>query len=122
MRLSFLPDGSPDCPLLLLSHFTSEDVAVLRRVARDLANGDRRRAGIEECMGAQAEPQLQFSVDERDRGILCTPPKFECLLTRATWWQVEGLIEPCLSQSATGYQWLDQSGEVALLLSRDGTW
>ncbi len=119
MRLSFLPDGSPDCPLLMLSSLTVDDLAALRDAAGDLASGKRDAATLQGDPGSDA--RLMLRVADRNVGIRRDPPAFECLLRRSSWSNIEGLIEPFLS-GASGFQWLDDSGEVALLLSPTGTW
>jgi hypothetical protein len=119
MKLSFVPDGSPDSPLLIVSHPSKEDLAALREAARDLGSGRRDQAVV--GAASDSEVSLVLRVTERDIGIRMTPPSFECLLRRWRWSNIEGLIEPFLS-GTSGFQWLDDSGEVSLLLSPGGTW
>jgi len=42
MRLEYLPDGSPDCPLIRLYDFDHHTVIVFRRLVTELRNGSRR--------------------------------------------------------------------------------
>ena len=119
MRLSFIPDGSADCPLLMLSCVTIEELASLQVAAGDLASGTREAVALH--ADADSDAQLTLRVADRNIGIRRPPPAFECLLRRSSWSSIEGLIEPFLSGSS-GFQWLDNSGEIALLLSPKGTW
>jgi hypothetical protein len=117
MKLSFFPDGCEDCPLLMLSDLTGEELGTLQQIAGDLASGRRDSASL----GQTSECTLVARAADRDVGIGVTPPRFECSLRRITWWNIEGLIEPFLTDR-TGYQWWDRSGDVALLLSPGGEW
>ena len=119
MRLSFFPDGSQDCPLLLISHASAEELEALRKAAGDLGSGARDHAVV--SVGPDSEVTLVFRAADRDVGILLTPPSFECRLRRVRWENIEGLIEPFLPTSS-GYQWLVDRGEVSLILSPSGTW
>ena len=119
MKLSFISDGLPDSPLLVVSECSASELAALRETAHDLASGKRDLAALD--AGPDSDVQLVLRVAERDVGILRTPPRFECRLRRWRWSNIEGLIEPLMSDSS-GFQWLDDSGEVALLVSRGGTW
>jgi hypothetical protein len=119
MRLSFIVAGSPDRPLLMLSDFAGHELGQLRETAGDLASGQRDEADLRG--DAASELRLLFRMADRNIGIRRTPPRFECALSRHTWSNIEGLIEPFLRDDS-GFQWLDESGEVALLLSPRRTW
>lgn len=119
VKLSFFPDGSQDAPLLMLSDLSAQDIAVLRDAAVGLANGNRDSAVLHD--GSGSELRLTLLVGERNVGIRMTPPSFRCVLRRTKWSNVEGLVEP-FSQGGSDFQWLDDSGEVALLLSPLGVW
>jgi hypothetical protein len=103
----------------MVSDFRADELTTLREMARDLGSGKRDSAALD--AGPDSEVWLMLRVAERDVGILKTPPVFECLLRRGRWSNIEGLIEPFMSDSS-GFQWLDDSGEVSLLLSPGGTW
>jgi len=59
--------------------------------------------------------------DFRLCGFVAPPASLQCQLTRATWDNVAGLCDPFTTGSG-GHQWLDRTGEIAVLLSADGTW
>jgi len=45
------------------------------------------------------------------------------MLSQETWEQIAGLIESfCKSGGLSGYQWLDETSDISLLLSPDGSW
>lgn len=127
MKLEYVSDGSEDCPLIRIHGFGPPDACSLRSLAVALADGS---TGAVEVHGlARMEPvdgcRLTLRVGPEDRGIrqLPAPNAFECVLRQRTWEQVADLIAPFCEEVAPGrYQWLDESGDIALLLSADGNW
>lgn len=122
MKLIYHASGSPDCPLLLLTDLRAGEVSRLQRAVGELARGDRSAAPLHEIVEVESDVRLVLTVADRNAGILDRPPVFECRLTATRWHQVEGLLEPFLVEAAHGYQWLEGSGEVNLLISHDGSW
>ena len=120
MRLDYVPHGAPDCPLLRITDFTKREIATLQDAARELADGESACVRLEERLALGDDVRLHLHAGRRDAGIQRTPRAFEFVLTPLTWRDVLDLIEPFLAEAPRGYQWLDTSGEVALLLSRDG--
>ncbi len=125
MRLEYLPDGSDDCPLVRVFAFTPAAVARLHAAVTALAAGDLSSVEGHHLPGVEAVPgcRLTLRTGKRDRGLvpLTGPDSFDCILTRDGWDNVAYRIEPSLS-GCDGYQWLDQTGDIALLLSWDGQW
>jgi hypothetical protein len=100
VRLEYLPDGSA------LAAGTLESVAV-----HDLA-------GVKAIDGCQLTLRIgrDLGVRRDESGTL------ECILS-ATWWDnMEFLLEPFCESGSTGFQWLTNVGEIALLISHDGRW
>lgn len=118
MRLTFIDEGSADSQLLMLSDFAEHELAALQKAAGDLASGERDKADLRD---ASSDLCLVLRAADRNVGIRLTPPRFECALRRVSWSTIEGLVEP-FRRGSSGFQWLDESGEVALLLSPQGTW
>ena len=127
MRLEYLPDGAPDCPLIRLYDFDRRAVATLRNLVAELADGSRSEILVHEL--PSIEPlngcQLALELGKRDLGVIPgqRPNSFRCVLTDSTWEGVAELIEPfCESQQIAGFQWLSHDGRISLLLSTDGQW
>src|SRR5262245_26915269 len=118
MKVSFLRDSSSG-PVLMLSGCVLAELLALRDAARDLGEGVRDWAIVD--ADRESDAALLLRVAERDIGILNTPPGCERQLRRSRWTNTEGLIEPFRSGSS-GFQWLDDGGEVALLLAPEGKW
>ncbi len=125
MKLEYLPDGSPDCPLIRLFGFTSGEVAQLRAFVADLAQGRVESVAVHELPFVESIGgcQLVLRVWPRDQSVLRVgePAMFECRLTRITWDNVEGLMEP-FAHGTQGYQWLAEHGDASLLISASGQW
>jgi hypothetical protein len=119
MKLSFVAEGSPDCPILMLRDFTRAEAGRLRRLAGALADGRR----TSEKLDADSEEglTLQLVVADRDLGIPQSLPHFTCALRKASWSNIEGLLEP-FADGFPGFQWLSDFGEVRWLMSRTGAW
>jgi hypothetical protein len=127
MQLEYLPDGSPDCPLIRLYDFDSRAVMVLRGLVVELAHGARRELAVHDLpdVEALAGCQLVLEVGTQDLGVIPgrSPNSFRCILRDASWDNVAGLIEPfCEPGPSGGFQWLSDESKVSLLLSRDGHW
>jgi hypothetical protein len=125
MKLDFLPTGSPDCPLIRLYEFDRIEAARLRKIVDSLAFGSRQAVPLHE--EAWVEPlggcKLDLCLAGQDLGVVQIASfTFRCLLTRERWSDMNGLLQPFSETYCSGYQWLNEDGEVSLLLSHTGTW
>jgi hypothetical protein len=126
MRLEFLPDGSPDCPLLRLYHFTPAEARQLHGNLAALVTGTAESVAVHNLpfVEAFADTQLTCRATTWDQSLTrdASTGEFECGFTPETWDNISGLIEPFM-RGAAGYQWLATvPSEVGLLLSVDGHW
>jgi hypothetical protein len=125
MKLDYLPDGSPDCPLLRLYDFTPLEAGHLLAAVRTLASGGAELVEVHRL--AFVDPigdcRLTLVRNGWDQAALQVGPStFECGFTVSTWENVAGLIEP-FAQNAFGFQWLAGTpGEASVLLSASGQW
>lgn len=125
MKLEFLASGSPDCPLIRLYEFNSEEAYQLRRMALQLAR--RKETAVllhkDSSVVAIGGCELRLKKGEKDLGASqISFLKFECILSPSGWLQVADLIRPFTRGAANGYQWLSETGTVKILLSCDGKW
>jgi hypothetical protein len=125
MKLEFLSEGSPDCPLIRLYSFTRPEAVRLKQIAVQLSTGELREIAL------QGEPgidpvcgcQLLLRRGKRDQGIIqLAPLRFECALSDKGWLDVSFLLEPFCETDTTGFQWLIDNGTISLLISVKGTW
>jgi hypothetical protein len=116
---------SPDCPLIRLYGFSSEEVARLQSAIAELASEHVDCISVHELPGILSINgcEQELCIRSRDQGIVQTSStRFICGFTAGTWDNVEGLIEPFVAES-NGYQWLAGGlGEPAILLSVSGQW
>ena len=125
MKLEYLSDGSAECPLIRLYEFNRSEAKQLRRLVKSLVNGDNERIALQNEMWV--EPiggcSLDLRVGTRNDGVREEQPlRFECVLTRAGWSTVEGLLEPFSESDCFGFQWLTTDGGTHLLISANGQW
>jgi hypothetical protein len=126
MKLEFLADGSPDCPLIRLYGFDRAGAVQLREIFKCLAAGARQSVPIHQESGMEPIEgcRLDLRLGKSDVGIVQSAHlRFECILTAEAWSDMAFLVDPfCESEEMPGYQWLNESGKTSLLLSRDGKW
>jgi hypothetical protein len=127
MRLEYLPDGSLDCPLIRLYDFDAATATRLLQLVTSLSDGSMDRIVLDERQEITSVDgcKLVLVVSGSDHGVVRTETsnEFECVLTQTSWANVAGLIEPfCEAGMSSGFQWLDQTSDISLLLSPDGLW
>jgi hypothetical protein len=125
MKLEFLPDGSPDCPLIRLYSFVHPEVLRLREIANKLATGEMREIALHDEAGLEPinSCQLSLRLGKRDQCIVQNGPQsFDCILPEEGWLDMSSLLEPFCENPATGFQWLVDKGPISLLISNNGTW
>lgn len=127
MKLEYIADGSPYCPLIRLYEFTDIETAGLRTKVAELAQGSSISIALHDLnfVTPIGDCELVLIVADDDQGILASDSDslFMCMLSQETWEQIAGLIESfCKSGGLSGYQWLDETSDISLLLSPDGSW
>lgn len=125
VRLEFLPEGSPECPLIRLFDFSVIEAGRLAALVADLAAGRVERIAVHELHGVAPVGgcKLVLCLRDWDQAVLQFGPcAFECGFTANTWDNVAGLVKP-FAVGCGGFQWLARvPGEAALLLSKNGLW
>jgi|GEM_PF-974490 len=128
MKLEFLADGSPDCPLVRIWGFVPAEVCGLHEEVTRLAGGQAELVEVHSLPGVVPidDCRLTLKVGQEDRGVnaLISENSFECLLRRHKWELVADLIRPFYEEARPRiyYQWLDDSADISLLLSDNGEW
>ncbi len=127
MKLDFLSDGAEDCPLVRIWGFVPAEVRLLHEAVTRLASGQAESVEVHSLPGV--EPlngcRLTLKAGQEDRGLYPQGDEnsFICLLRQHKWEQVADLIHPFCEDAKSGYfQWLDESGDISLLLSVNGQW
>jgi hypothetical protein len=125
MKLEFLKNGSPDCPLIRVYEFDAKEADNLRRITLQLAGAREQTVLFHEQPGVIPIDgcQLMLHIGEKDRGVSeLGSNKFKWILSKAGWFQVVGLIRPFTRTDSSGFQWLSDGGQIRVLLSHDGRW
>ena len=127
MKLEYIADGSPYCPLIRLYEFTDIETPGLRTKIAELAQGSSISIALHDLnfVTPIGDCELILIVADDDQGILASDSDslFMCMLSQETWEQIAGLIESfSKSGGLSGYQWLDETSDISLLLSPNGTW
>jgi len=125
MKLEFLAEGPSDCPLIRLYDFDVAGAMRLREAFRCLADGSRQDIPLHEEWWIEpiAECHLDLRLGVRDLGIVQRlPMRFESVLTAEAWADMASLVDPFCTGRSGECSWLDEQGEVRLLLSGDGEW
>lgn len=135
MELEFLPDGSRDCPLLILSPSVPKEAKLLYQAIRDMdsVSGTYLHIHTLPFISPIEGCQLSAQISGQDLGViptntldvflLETKNHFNWKLTRQSWEYVLALLHPFTTkQDAKGYQWLDETSQIEVLISEYYRW
>lgn len=116
MKVEYLREGSPDCPLIRIYGTEARDFIDLHRQLMELAFGTREVVNLDTV--------LRLMVGGADHAPRSVGHGFEWSRTRQSWEDLAALVEPLTRLHASGYQWLFGSQELRILVSRsgDGQW
>jgi hypothetical protein len=124
MKIDYIRDGAPDCPIVRLCNFTDAELQRLREICLAMARSEIDQMEI--CSDADPisseHTRLTFVRYARDRGIVDDAQgRLSLMLTADGWIDVACRIRVTLI-GPDKYQWLWKTGDVRVLLSWDGRW
>jgi hypothetical protein len=130
MKIEYLTNTNPDHPkdsILRIFDFTSSEACQFRDILSKLADGSISKIDLSDLpfVVPIAGCRLTLKVGSRDKGVIrLSNTAFECILTKLTWENAEGLVEPfCDTREVSGYQWLyNLDTDIELLFSQNGDW
>lgn len=126
MKVDFLPDGAPDCPLIRLYDYRDGELERLRVVCRELADGVRAEFALHEQPWIDAVDGLRFIWRACSQDIGVNMPRsgepFVLAYSDEAWREVEEKIAGLEESGRGGFNWLTMEGDVGLLISPDGPW
>ena len=127
MKIEFLADGSPDCPLIRLYDYDTQQIYRMYALLLDLAVGRVNNVSLQKALPeeAVAGSDLVLQATDEDQGIVrdSTQGRFFCRLGYSSWQSVAERVLPFHSESsAETYQWLDETSPISWLLSSNGLW
>lgn len=138
LKVEYIPPcDSPDCPLIRLYDFRSEDIAALRAICNSLAGGHRSECMLTDEPWAQSingcrlllrvVPDDQATPNFESCCTGCRVPfpapgePYVMLGSRRGWDDVRELLEPFLA-GTRGFNWLADPPDVRVLVSQQGAW
>lgn len=127
MKIEFLADGSPDCPLIRLYNYDTQQIYRLYALLLDLAVGRVNNISLQKALPAEAVAgcDLVLQAADEDQGIVrdSSQGRFFCRLSCSSWQSVAERVLPFHSESsAETYQWLNETSPISWLLSSNGLW
>jgi hypothetical protein len=94
MEITYIEDGSPDCPLIQIANTTEDDIKKLHTVWQNLSEDGNTTIDLGILCGMANDIHLICKCGKNDIGIRQTDQKyFKCIHTRARWSQIQGLTE-----------------------------
>jgi hypothetical protein len=124
MEIRYLKEGSPDCPILQMHGDQIEAYDLLITEIGKLVNGENGKLDITSLKNftGKSDTKLIFTVSVTDIGVITNDEvTFTCCLRKHSWSQViEKLI--ILKRPTHGYNWLDETSNISLLLSKETSW
>jgi hypothetical protein len=129
MKIEYLTNTNPDHPkesILRIFDFDSTQACQFRDILAKLATGSASEIDISDLPFVTSIDgcRLILKAGMRDKGLNhVSSTTFECTLTRLTWENAEGLVEPFCEGNLSGYQWLyDLDNDIEFLFSPSGDW
>ncbi|HEX8880840.1 MAG TPA: hypothetical protein VF749_12455 [Candidatus Acidoferrum sp.] len=125
MKLEYLSDGSPECPLIRFYDFEQSEARQLLQLVQSIVTGECQDIALhnETWVEPVAGCRLNLRLGTRNRGVRQAQPlRFECVLNPDGWSNLEGLLEPFSESDMSDFQWLTHDGKINLLISRNGQW
>lgn len=123
--MEYIPNATRGRALIRLFDFEREEVLRLREFVVALSSGSKTSVAFHKLpeIEAVAGCELDCRLGDRNEGVRATGPNtFECVLASSGWDNAAGLLKPFCAPDATGFQWLNEVGEISLLISCDGRW
>jgi hypothetical protein len=125
MKIEFLADGDPDCPLIRLSDYKAGELEQLRTVCFELA--DRRRNDFafhdQPWIESVGDCKFVWRGGRQDVGVRLPAVGMPFVLEFSDegWREVADKLAPFIDGS-DGFNWLANEGDVKVLISRYGAW
>ncbi len=123
MKVEFL-ENSHDGPLIRLYDFSNDEVTELKRLLDKLVEGGIDALPLHEhCnINPRDSCHLTFVSADEDKGIERKGAEFECTLTISSLGIISELVGSFAFAPEEGYEWLDETSPIALLISPDKRW
>ncbi len=126
-KLDFIPTGNwGGGPLIRLYQFEAADLVALREACLSLAEGRLREIHLHTQPWIKSVDGCQFilRLAAANRGAVIPPPGQPWVMehTIEGWFDVAGRIQSMENAPPGHFNWLNEDGDVEVLLSQSGTW
>lgn len=126
MRIQHISSGSQDCPLIRIYGTDISSLRPLKKAFDQLAEGSAHEIAIDALASFESIDgvHLKAKADQLNQGVVRSGDNsFVVALKKPCWAELATLVNALIAEGR-GYQWLDESSEVSLLLtlSDDGWW
>lgn len=128
MKIDYLPDGSPDCPIIRFFDFTAEEASALMERFRSLSMTGSPSFSTKDLPFVRSldETTIEFLVNAQDVGLLSAGDRvFHCIGSAAMYREMTELMEPFSKDiDPNTFQWINELSDISLLLtsSKNGSW
>ena len=132
MKIEYLADGSPDCPLIRIFDFDAVQVELLINQFSYLANGQAGSITFHELPYIESVNNCKLTARVgplrlNGEAVVAILPNgvnnsFHWQIEKENWAKVCDLIAPFLIHKPNTYQWLTDDMGIQVLLSQNGLW
>ena len=129
LKVEYLADGSPDCPLIRFHDVEAAGFEQLQQLARELSGKAPLRLDLADDPAFELMNMPHFVLsNEGSAGAQSSGEAFEWRLDPYDWETVALLLDPVIESGEKGFQWLDQLSTHSVGLpvvasrSADGQW
>jgi hypothetical protein len=128
MRIEFLPDGSHDCPAILLHGCPSAGAEALINTFRSLAEGQQTELALHQLPNLTTVGDIQVFATNANgtAGVQqLSALVFRWRQDREGWLEVAELAEPVAHgdpREGTRFQYLERNGKVNVIISTHRAW
>jgi hypothetical protein len=127
VKLEYLESGNSGRPTLLLHGGGPDEVALLRKALRDMAEGRMRQLGVHNLPFVQSvdDCQLRATLGKTDIGVVRgeTPNDFTWTLDAESWLWTDELLEPfSREEGGIRFQYLNPARGSEVIYSTDRSW
>lgn len=130
MKIEMIKEGSSDCPLIRIYHFSIDEILEFMADINDLIKRKISVLDISNLRGVDAinDLRLSFELYKEDKGLVSIGKNaYKLILTEDSFISMTEKLEGFCRENESErndavYQWLDETSEISLLLSPSGFW
>lgn len=128
MRIEFFPDGSHDCPAILLYGCPSAGAKAVINAFRSLAEGQETEVALHQLIGVTPVGDIQLfarNAKSLERVQQLSSTLFHWCRNGEGWLEAAELADPVAHSDASEgarFQYLERNGKVNVIFSTDRAW